>query len=328
MCATRSPTVNRWGVWGMFLLCNPILWQHQHTYAHHSHTNEFENDPDLHHFHTLIRVHKRFKKQSIYKLQSNIAYVIFAYGFVVFGTCIWIPWGVLKEGALYGIVEIMSQAPQDLGGGGGGPSSSNAYGMLSHVVLYSGLIIAVPFVVHTTWISAFLAIIVHMTTSGLLFALFSQINHLNEASISDTKNKKEKEKYKSHYDQDGNELYLRLESSWAVKQIETSNNFAPDSVLWHMLSNGLNLQIEHHLFPGINHCHLHHIVPVVQHACKDYGIQYKSYNSWYDIFNATLRWLDLLADASDDDEDDDCFKEEPERLIPKTSTTTNNDVLA
>ena len=39
--------VNDAAVWAMALLCNPILWQHQHTYAHHSHTNDFGRDPDL-----------------------------------------------------------------------------------------------------------------------------------------------------------------------------------------------------------------------------------------------------------------------------------------
>ena len=55
----NSPVLNEWGVWAMTLICNPILWQQQHTYGHHSYTNEFGHDPDLHHFHLCYYHHRR-----------------------------------------------------------------------------------------------------------------------------------------------------------------------------------------------------------------------------------------------------------------------------
>ena len=62
-----------------------------------------------------------------------------------------------------------------------------------------------------------------------------------------------------------------------------------------MLSNGLNLQIEHHLFPGLNHCHLHHIAPVVRETCEEFGVDYKCYDTWSDLMTATLRWYEKLS---------------------------------
>lgn len=94
---------------------------------------------------------------------------------------------------------------------------------------------------------------------------------------------------------------MNRKSSWAVAQVETSNNFAIDSALWHVLSNGLNLQIEHHLFPGLNHCHLHHIAPIVKTTCQEYGVRYKSYETWTDIMGATLKWLRQLASSNEHD---------------------------
>ena len=261
--ASRVAWANDVGVWAMSLLCNPMLWQHQHTFAHHSHTNDFAHDPDLHHFSTLLRVHRRFQQDSIYKNQANTLYVFLAYLFVVFGTCVWMPWGMVKEGTLYGVVE-WSDRRRPL----------RAIGMYAHLIAYASFVILLPFWAHATWWSALGTVILHVGTSGVLFAIFSQINHLNEASLQPES--------LSH-------------ASWAANQVETSNNFCPHSTLWYILSNGLNLQIEHHLFPGLNHCHLSIIQPTVQRVCEEYGVRYKSYDSWSDIMQATLRWLDVLS---------------------------------
>jgi hypothetical protein len=105
-CASRSAAVNERCVWAMGLLANPVVWQHQHTYAHHSHTNSFQHDPDLHHFETLLRVHRSFPLRDRYRVQSNAAFVVFAWALVVVGTCFWIPWGVLRSSTLYGMIPV------------------------------------------------------------------------------------------------------------------------------------------------------------------------------------------------------------------------------
>ena len=269
--ASRRPWINDVAVWAMSLLCNPIMWQHQHTFAHHSHTNSFDHDPDLHHFASFLRVHRRFQQSDLYKYQSNRFFVFFSYMFVVFGTCFWIPWGMIKEGSLYGMVEWTDrQRPW------------RTAGLIFHLMAYTGIIFLLPFFVHTTWCAAFSAVVAHVATSGLLFAIFSQINHLNEGSLDF--------EMQRHADRDS-----ALNQSWAVQQIETSNNFCPDSALWHVLSNGLNLQIEHHLFPSLNHCHLHRIQSTVQAVCQEHGVRYKSFASWGELMHATLSWLDRLS---------------------------------
>ena len=270
--ASRIPFFNDIGVWGMSFLCNPIMWQHQHTYAHHSHTNDFNQDPDLHHFSILLRVHRRFQHESIYKNQSNILYVAAAYAMVVFGECIKIPVGMMKTGFLYDMVQYTDQKRR-----------LRAFGMYFHYVGYQCLIVLAPFFSATSWTVAFSCGVIHIITAGWLFAVFSQINHLNEFSIEPERGATDK---------------IKLNESWAARQVATSNNFATKSLFWHVLSNGLNMQIEHHLFPGINHCHLHIIQPVVQETCEEYGVHYKSYESWSEIMAAALRWLDTLSSVS------------------------------
>jgi fatty acid desaturase len=267
--ASRIPFFNDAGVWGISFLCNPIMWQHQHTFAHHSHTNDFDKDPDLHHFSILLRVHRKFQHDPIYKNQNNLLYVILAYALVVFGECIKIPIGMMKTGFLYDIVEYTDQR-----------RPLRALGMYLHYVGYIALIMLAPFLSATSYWTAFSCGIVHIITAGWLFAVFSQVNHLNEFSIETDRGKTK------------NKL---LKESWAAQQVATSNNFATKSLFWHIFSNGLNMQIEHHLFPGLNHCHLHIIQPTVQKTCEEYGVHYKSFESWSEVMGATLEWLDKLS---------------------------------
>eukprot|EP00543_Licmophora_paradoxa_P011170 CAMPEP_0202479434 /NCGR_PEP_ID=MMETSP1360-20130828/94983_1 /ASSEMBLY_ACC=CAM_ASM_000848 /TAXON_ID=515479 /ORGANISM="Licmophora paradoxa, Strain CCMP2313" /LENGTH=300 /DNA_ID=CAMNT_0049106763 /DNA_START=547 /DNA_END=1446 /DNA_ORIENTATION=- len=261
MAASHRGWINDIGVWGMSLLCNPMQWQHQHTYAHHSHTNEFDHDPDLHHFHLLLRVHRRIKNEDVFKYQQYAPFVFFAYTFVVFGSCFWIPLGMIQTGFLYGMVEWTDRN-----------RPLRAFAMYAHMVWYVSIIMIVPFLVCTTWYKALASVIVHMWTSGLLFGIFSQVNHLNESSL-DADSKTRNNSNRSHM----------LKNSWAAAQVETSNNFASGSHLWHILSNGLNLQIEHHLFPGLNHSHLWRIAPVVEETCREFGVNYKCYKSWGEV---------------------------------------------
>lgn len=271
--ASRIPLLNDAGVWGISFLCNPIMWQHQHTFAHHSHTNDFDHDPDLHHFDVLLRVHRNFKQKDVYKYQKNVLYVIGAYALVVFGECIKIPLGMMKTGSLYNMVEYTDRK-----------RPLRAFGMYFHYVSYLGLIVVSPFFSGKSWMTALSCALIHIATAGWLFALFSQINHLNEYSI-DTQRGKTNPKL--------------LSESWAARQVATSNNFATKSLFWHVFSNGLNMQIEHHLFPGLNHCHLHLIQPTVQRTCEEFGVHYKSFESWSEVMVATLIWLDKLSDANE-----------------------------
>jgi delta11-fatty-acid desaturase len=62
--------------------------------------------------------------------------------------------------------------------------------------------------------------------------------------------------------------------NWYIHQVTTSNNFGTH---WphYYTSIGLNYQIEHHLFPTVNHCHLRDIQPIVKKLCVKHGISYQ-----------------------------------------------------
>jgi fatty acid desaturase len=272
----QTPWINEWGLWAMFFISNPVIWQHQHTYSHHSFTNEHARDPDVQHFRPLLRSHKQSKYRRMCAFQSNTLYLFATYTLSVWGSILYLPIDVLISGSMYGVVSWQSTN-----------RPLQAIGMILHMAVYELVVIAIPLLTHSSLSTAALAIYVHLTTIGLIFSLFSQINHLNEPSMElllTTINKQQR-------DRDPRALH-----SWAADQVETSNNFAlQQSRLWYFLSNGLNFQIEHHLFPGLNHCHLYHIAPVVKSTCAEFGVNYKSYDTINDLVAATYEWICKLS---------------------------------
>lgn len=60
--------------------------------------------------------------------------------------------------------------------------------------------------------------------------------------------------------------------SFLYNQVVTSSNVGGPILCF--LNGGLNYQIEHHLFPRINHCHYPTIAPIVREFCKEKNIPY------------------------------------------------------
>ena len=83
----------------------------------------------------------------------------------------------------------------------------------------------------------------------------------------------------------------RIESSWAVHQVETTVDFAPRNRLIAWLVGGLNFQIEHHLFPQICHVNYLALAGVVEETCRDFGLRYNSFKSFFAGLASHYRWL-------------------------------------
>jgi linoleoyl-CoA desaturase len=65
-----------------------------------------------------------------------------------------------------------------------------------------------------------------------------------------------------------------IDSEWAVHQIRTTANFAPDNAFVSWWMGGLNYQIEHHLFPRVSHVHYPALSKIVKELCHEYDIPY------------------------------------------------------
>jgi fatty acid desaturase len=113
-------------------------------------------------------------------------------------------------------------------------------------------------------------IIIPTLIYGLLFMINSQITHLHEDTFHN-------------------------EKDWYKHQVLTSSNHSIGSKFGYLFSGGLNYQIEHHLFPGVNHCHYPYIQPIVEKICKKHKITYKRFNGYRDAFCSYYKHIVKLS---------------------------------
>jgi linoleoyl-CoA desaturase len=91
-------------------------------------------------------------------------------------------------------------------------------------------------------------------------------------------------------DEDG-----KLDTNWAVHQLQTTSNFAPKNALLFWMVGGLNYQVEHHLFSHISHVHYKHLSKIVQATAEEYGIPYHSQPTFKDAIIEHVKMLKKLG---------------------------------
>ena len=111
---------------------------------------------------------------------------------------------------------------------------------------------------------------------SLLFMFNSQITHLHDNIIK-------------NYDNSNNEI------DWYKHQVETSTNHTIEknniNKIVKLFSGSLNYQIEHHLFPNINHCHLENIQPIVEDVCNKHNVKYKKFRNCFDALFSYCKYI-------------------------------------
>jgi NADPH-dependent stearoyl-CoA 9-desaturase len=80
---------------------------------------------------------------------------------------------------------------------------------------------------------------------------------------------------------------------WYAMQVEATNNFEVSRPI-SILCGGLDLQIEHHLFPRLPPERLREIAPEVRAACEEHGVTYKS-DTWGRTLRKALRHVRALG---------------------------------
>jgi len=63
---------------------------------------------------------------------------------------------------------------------------------------------------------------------------------------------------------------------WGTHQVLTSHDFGVTSAFALHFSGGLNMQIEHHLFPSCHYTHYTALAEIVQQACKEFNLPYNN----------------------------------------------------
>ena len=224
-----------WGIQYIYrVISSPYEWLHQHIVGHHPYTNIHNKDPDLNHSGEELRLSEDIKWNIRYIKQEKLYFLLSAFILIAFN---------VKNSAYLIITQkynnILYKIPNDL-----------KYIILQifDVILYVYLFFILPFQIWSPFYAIKHAMIPFLLLS-FIFNINASVNHLHANSIKG-RNK-----------------------NWYIHQVITANNFGSH---WphYYTSIGLNYQIEHHLFPTVNHCHLREIQPIVKKLCTKHNIPY------------------------------------------------------
>eukprot|EP00027_Filamoeba_sp_ATCC50430_P015655 CAMPEP_0168564186 /NCGR_PEP_ID=MMETSP0413-20121227/13099_1 /TAXON_ID=136452 /ORGANISM="Filamoeba nolandi, Strain NC-AS-23-1" /LENGTH=458 /DNA_ID=CAMNT_0008595817 /DNA_START=6 /DNA_END=1379 /DNA_ORIENTATION=+ len=148
------------------------------------------------------------------------------------------------------------------------------------VTLFTSTVL--PFLYHDfLWAMALAVISTLLTSAVVVFQIV--VNHEEDIAVEPLR--------KSQYPE---------KIDWGVHQLNTSVNFASSNMFWIQLGGGLNMQVEHHLFPSIHYLHYPEIRKIVMEVAKEQGVPYLEFDSIWQAIASHYRAVKMGA-ASDKD---------------------------
>jgi len=218
-----------------------IVWRYHHQVSHHAYCNDVMLDQDAHSSFPLIRMDETQKLEKFHKWQWIYAPISFS--------VLWFSIQVQD-------VQCLLDAKTFLVRMKGTSAPEIVLAMLCKAIHLTYFLV-IPAMLHGVkamllpWATA-------IAFGGFLLAAMFIVSH----NIHDCKNADEP---------------LLKKGDWAKYQIETSTSWG--GRISSFFAGGLNLQIEHHLFPAMPH-HLYiDIQKIVMEECKKHGVKYNYYPS-------------------------------------------------
>ena len=257
---TQSGFVN--AIWGWFG-CDVILgkssieWRYHHMVSHHSYCNEATRDQDVYTSFPLMRLDESLEWKWFHKYQAF--YSVFAWPFLYLAA---------QTGDFVNVV-ITKSSP-----------GVEYLGLMKHELalfylgraLHYGVKFALP--MYNFGIKAcILPLVAYSTFGSFILCWFFIVSH-NLDGLTPAA------------------LPKRAQNDWAEWQIRTSASWGES--FWSFLSGGLNLQIEHHLFPGMAHNLYPKLVPIVKEECEKAGVPYHGHPGIFGLFPITVKMFKFL----------------------------------
>lgn len=260
---SRSKTIN----WLMGFTLDVIggsqmLWRQKHNILHHTYTNINALDSDLH-TSGLLRLHPEQPWCPWYRLQHVYAFPLYS-----LLTLSWVTYSDFRK----------------FFSGRIGPYKLRQYTVLDVVVffftklVYFGYALLLPMFFHPVSHVLLTFIAVHLMI-GFTLSMVFQLAHTVEHNAFPTPD--------SHTG--------TVDKEWAIHEVETTANFAPQNTLLTWYIGGLNLQIEHHLFARICHIHYPAIHTIVRETCQEFSLPYVCYPTFRSALAAHYRFLQTMG---------------------------------
>lgn len=241
---SKSPFVNKIFSYLFNVIgANAYVWSITHNVVHHTFTNIPGHDEDIEVAPGLLRMSPEHEIKPIQKYQHYYAFLLYSFASL--------SWVFRKDFVKFFQKKIgnydNSKYPQ-----------KELFNLIFFKAVYYALFLILPIVILPfAWWQVLLGFIVMHMAEGLVLGLVFQLAHVVEGTdfpISDD---------------NGN-----IEEAWAVHQMQTTANFSKDSFLATWICGGLNMQVEHHLFPKICHIHYSSISDIVKKTASDFNVPY------------------------------------------------------
>jgi len=223
---------------------NPYNWKISHNLVHHMFTNIHDHDEDLVVAPGLVSVCPQDKPKAIQRYQHY-------YAFVLYGLAS-LSWIFVKDYIKFfqnsiGQHDTSKRPPVEL------------FKLFFFKAVYYVLVIVLPLVLidNITWVQFIIGFVSMQMAKGFVLGLVFQLAHVVE-------------------DLEFPDAHVSgcMEDTWAIHQLRTTANFGRNSWLTTFLCGGLNMQIEHHLFPKVCHTHYKAVSAIVSQTAQEYGIPY------------------------------------------------------
>lgn len=241
---SKNKKVNKLMSYSMNLIgANATTWRIQHNVLHHTFTNIAESDDDIN-TPFFLRFSPHAEKHPIQKYQH-----IYAWFFYGISTLLWITAKDFVNAVRFNNMghykgnkkfwkEILSIAGWKL-------------------VYYSYALILPMIMLPVAWWVVLVAFLTLHIITGLSVSTVFQTAHV----MPDL-----------DYPLPNNTGVI--DNDWAIHQMATTTNFAPDNRFLAWCIGGLNFQVEHHLFPNICHVHYRELSKIVAETAEEYGVPY------------------------------------------------------
>lgn len=260
---TKYEWVNRkLGAVLYMLAGNSYTWKVQHNVKHHTHTNLDGHDDDIE-TGNMFRFHPSQPLKKAHKYQH--LYAPFAYALM---TWKWYLEKDFKQVVNYNKSELFKARDQSLGM----VWTKLIVGKLFHAAVFYLL----PMLLGAPWYMVLWGNMMMHIMGGLILSFTFQLAHVVDKAEFPTEEEAAKDSILEH-------------------QLKTTANFSTRNPLVTWYTGGLNFQVEHHLFPTINHVHYPKIAKIVRKTAKEFQLPYNEYRSVFGALRGHFRHLYMMG---------------------------------
>jgi linoleoyl-CoA desaturase len=219
-------------------------WQIQHNTLHHGFTNieGYDEDIDPGRF---LRLSPGKPRYPIHRYQHIYAW--FLYGLMTFSWVMDKDFSQLNRYRKEDLLRLQKKSYRRL----------LAELILSKILYFTYILVIPMLVLPVSWWWVLILFFIMHFVGGFTLTIIFQSAHVVTTSVYPVPDKEGK-----------------LENTWAVHQLMTTADFAPNSRFFSWFVGGLNYQIEHHLFPNVCHIHYRKLSNLVRETAREFGLPY------------------------------------------------------